>query len=249
MRFFIAVALIILVCELILAAAFLAGYFWLGGWGPGLLLLGGVLLLLILPWIGEAAVEYDSAAGQATVRLGWWGGLTFRQRPETEVRGRFFLIPWRSKKPSKPKPEPTEDSVGVQRPRRAWRLPRFSLFRAINAKQLLGLLLALGQTAHELFWGARYFSIDVEAPTQNQLADSALRNLVGCRTWGPLEFQLGDSGARRVRVRYRIALVLAAVAGLRVLVEGRPRAVVKSLRVAQHTSAVERVTSTPEEDE
>ncbi len=242
MRFFTAVALIVLVCELILAAAFLAGYFWLGGWRPGLLLLAGVLLLLILPWIGEAAVEYDSAAGQATVKLGWWGGLTIRQRAEPEVRARFFLIPWRSKKPSKP--EPTEDSVARQRPRGPLRL-----LRGVNAEQLLGLLVALGQTVHELFWGAREFSIHVEAPTQNQSADSALANIVGRRTWGPLQFQLGDSGARAVRVRYRIALLPAAVAGLRLLVEGRPRAVVKSLRATPHTATVGSTTPTPEEDE
>ena len=63
MRVLLAVALILLFLEAILAFACFAGWHWLGGWPWGAVLVAGVILLIVAPWVGELRVEFDSAAG------------------------------------------------------------------------------------------------------------------------------------------------------------------------------------------
>lgn len=84
------------ILQLLLAAAFALGLFWLDGWQWGLLLAGVLLLLIALPWLGELKVVFDSEGPKGAVRVGWWGRASFRvTERETRVLARILGIPIR----------------------------------------------------------------------------------------------------------------------------------------------------------
>lgn len=246
MRVFSITVLLVVLVEVILGLAFWAGWAWIGGWPGGVFLLAVVFLLLLLPWIGDLELDYNSRAGQTKIRLGWWGHLTAQTRPGGEVRGRFFLIPWR-KKPDKKKlkPEKAEEEERLAREKAR------GIFRvgADNFEETVRLLLAGLQAGHELLWGARDLSVAVRAPTQIEPADRALAGVVGARKLGPVELDCTASGERQVQVHYQIGLLRAALIGLHLVLEGRPRAVVSSLRSAAKAEQNSKARTEPKEAE
>lgn len=67
----------VLCIELLLAGAFALGFYWLGGVQWGLLFSGVLLLLMVLPWLGELKLVFDSAGPRGGVKVGWWGRASF----------------------------------------------------------------------------------------------------------------------------------------------------------------------------
>ncbi len=240
MRMAAAVALLVLVLELLLALAFVLGSHWVGGWRGGLLVTGAVLLLIVLPWLGDLRIWFDSAGPAATVKLAWWGRLTFRTSPKaTELRVRVLFIPWtrRTAKDEKPDAESAEQPVpeeqvegeaAAPRPRRA------TVLRRLNADTVEGITrLALSglQAANHLVWSAAEIKVRVDDVVQQETADRTLERVFGLRGVGPIDIMMAtDEGKRRVRLRYRIGLLRTALAGLQVFVEGRPMAVARSMK-------------------
>ena len=103
-----AVAAGTIIIQVLLAAAFVLGFFWLGGWQWGLLFAGIMLLLIVLPWLGDLKVVIDSDGPRGTVRIGWWGRVAFRvAATETRLLIRVLGIPIRrtmtSDKPAEPR--------------------------------------------------------------------------------------------------------------------------------------------------
>lgn len=252
-----ATALLVLAVELLIGLAFLAGWFWIGGLPGGLIFGGGVLLLLVLPWLGELAVRFDSAGPAAAVRISWWGRFSFRQTPDaSEFCVRIFGIPVR-RSSSKPSPEATGEPQAAEpsapeakaevseagkapAPSASTRAARF--MRKLNADTIEGttrMTLAGLAAANDLLWGAREIVIRLDDMTEHQIADRTLRRIFGGRSVGPLDLiVMTGEGKRRVRLRYRIGLFRVAMNALQVVVEGRP------LRLK---AAMERAKSAPED--
>lgn len=102
-----AVTLGVLIIEILLVGAFLLGFFWLDGWQWGMLFAAVMLLLIVLPWVGELKLVFDSAGPRGAVRVGWWGRASFAiAAEETRLLVRVLGIPIRRRFPSKPKEEP-----------------------------------------------------------------------------------------------------------------------------------------------
>jgi len=231
-----AVTLIILAIELVLALGFVAGLFWLGGWPGGLLIAGVALLLLVIGWAGELAVRFDSREPAAAVRVGWWGRVTLHTGADVSyVTVRVLGIPWRRRLEKKPGEEEadTREAETVQEaaaePRKETRGQ--GLLGQIDAESIEGWLRAALSglaTANDLLWSARELRVWIEGPIQRQAADRALERLFGRRAVGPADVEIVQGeGQRRVRIRYRIGLLRAALAGLQLMVDGRPMAVMR----------------------
>jgi hypothetical protein len=210
MRVLVAVALIVLFVEAVVALACFAGWHWLGGWPWGAVLVAGVILLIVAPWIGELRVEFDSGTGRAKVRAGWWGAARFTQKPP-EMRGRVLGIPFRlrARPPRERRAPPAEAKPAVARRKRprAW-----SIAQAVPA----GLQLLL-----DLLVDAREVSVQVRAPSQNAYVDAGVAGVVGKREWGPFDVTVTGTGERRIAAQYRIGLFRAALAVLYAVVQGR----------------------------
>jgi len=212
-RVFTAVTLWVLAVELLLGLGFVLGYYWLGGWQMGLLVAGVVLLLLVLPWLGELQGEYDSRSGQLCARVGWWGRVRYHRGPPALIELRLCGIPWRRRldragdakraaAPAAPQAEPAPR-------RRTWQLPPE---RAGDLGRALWAALGAG---HDLLWDARRVYVQIDAPTQHQTPDQILARVFGHRGLDPLELKLtADEQRRRVQVRYRVGLFRAAVTAL-----------------------------------
>lgn len=245
MRVLLAVALVLIILEAVLALAFWGGWVWIGGWRGGLILLAGVLLLLALPWIGDLYLDYDSMNNETRMRLSWWGRLVLRTRPTKEIRGRVFFIPWRKKLDRKTaKVEPRED-VG-RAPQVAWRFVRWG---ADNFNPVVRMLLAGLQAAHELLWESREFRVYVQAPTQLEPADRTIAGLVGDRTVGPLDLSCGGGGQRRVQVHYRTGLLRATLTLLYMALQGRLHLLASLHKSARKEAAKERLSAGHKEAE
>jgi len=236
-------ALLVLVLEALLLLAFVLGFYWLDGWRGGLLVAGAVLLVMLLPWVGELRAWFDSAGPVGTVKLAWWGRISFRAGVEaTELRGRVLFVPWRKRISRQKEKEEAETAVCAEPPSTAEaepepeaRRPRRSQWlRRLNADTVEGaarLALSGLQAANDLVWSAAEIKVRVDDIVQQETADRTLARVFGLRGVGPINIMMAtDEGKRRVRLRYRISLLRAALAGLQVLVEGRPMAVVRSMR-------------------
>ncbi len=270
MRVFVSVALVVLLLEATLILAFLAGYYWIGGWVPGALLCAIVLLLIVMPWIGDLEVLFDSAKEALDVRLAWWGSARVRLRPTVEVRGRFLLIPFtrraRARKkpvspreaehqaaePGPPTAEPRpEEPPGRRRPgRHLWRaITERITEKGLGLEKLGDLVLAAGRAAHELLWRAKDLSVVVQSPTGNDTADTAIAGFVGHRTLGPVDLKCTPRGSRRIRVFFRIGLLRAALAAFLFLVEGKPPRRASKSRRAENRGPAPRPRPTSEPTE
>lgn len=241
-------ALLVLAVELLVGLGFLAGWHWIGGLRGGLIVGGVMLLLIVLPWLGELAVRFDSAGPAAAVRISWWGRFFFRETPEaSEFCVRVFGIPFRRSKPKQP-PEPVmpaepsaaEAEAEVLEP--PARRKGASFLRKVNADTIEGVTrmgLAGLAAANDLLWGAREIVVRLDDLTEREVVDRALHRVFGARGVGPLDLivMTGD-GTRRVRLRYRIGLLRVAMNALQVFVEGQP------LRLR---AAMEETKQTPED--
>lgn len=254
-------ALLVLAVELLVGLGFLVGWYWVGGLRGGLIVGGVVLLLIVLPWLGELAVRFDSAGPAAAVRISWWGRFSFRETPEaSEFCVRVLGIPFRRTTP-KQRPEPTPEPAtpgeappveaeaeaqeapeAAQAPEMPAQHKAVSFVRKINADTIEGVTrmgLAGLAAANDLLWGAREIVIRLDDMTEREVADRALHRVFGARSVGPLDVivMTGD-GTRRVRLRYRIGLLRVAMNALQVAVEGQP------LRLK---AAMERAKQAPED--
>lgn len=225
-------ALLVFAVELLVGLAFLAGWYWVGGVRGGLIVGGVVLLLIVLPWLGEVAVRFDSAGPAATVRISWWGRFSFRETPEaSEFCVRVLGIPFRRSKPKRSRepvmpaePPAAETEAEVLEP--PTRRKAASFLRKVNVDTIEGVTrigLAGLAAANDLLWGAREIVIRLDDMTEREVADRALHRVFGARSVGPLDLivMTGD-GRCRVRLRYRIGLLRVAMNALQVAVEGQP---------------------------
>jgi len=212
MRALLAVALILVLLEAVLAFACYAGYQWLGGGLGGTLLVAAVALALVAPWIGELRVAGDSAAGTLTARFAWWGSLSVHSRPPRELCVRFLCVPlrFRAKPGKKPKI--------ARRRKRAEKKPR----GRVSAEAAARLAPAALQVLVDLLLEAREMSVHVQAPVQHPWADGVLAAAVGERRLGPVNLTVTGSGKRKVRLRYRIGLLRGTLILLYAALQGRP---------------------------
>lgn len=249
-------ALMLLVLEILLLLAFVAGSVWVGGWQGGVVLAAVILLLIALPWLGDLTVWLDSARPFARVRIGWWGAATFRgakDPPELEVR--ILGIPIRRKiTPSTKRdtetvdnieetPEPGsdeeremfEDTEREGRPEaqeKAIALQR--VWRQIDPQSVEGfsrVATAGLKAATDLIWDAHEITISVMDPTEKPIVDAAIEQTFGRRELGPLDLTLSaNSGERRILARYRIGLLRAAMSALQMAIDGRLLAFSKMMK-------------------
>lgn len=248
-----AVALLVIVFEVVIGLGFLAGFFWVGGLRGGLLVSGVLLLLIVTPWLGELRVWFDSRGPAATVKLSWWGRLTFRTLAQaTELRARLLMVPWRRRMERKPKQEPapttartaeaTAEGVPEKEPiektseRRPGR-PRTQILQAIGrmdsttAEGFSRLLAGALQAVNDLTWGAAEITVRIDDPTQEHIVDQALERVIARRELRPLDLMVVASGGdRRVRLRYRIGMLRAALAALQLIVDGRLLAFTRTMK-------------------
>jgi hypothetical protein len=244
MRMAAAVALGILVIEILLAAAFLIGLYWLGTWWWGLLLSGALLLLLSLPWLGELKLVFDSGGPRAALRVAWWGRASFHVvDDQTRAIFRILGIPFRRTiggraKPAvderedeeAPDPEdegsaPEDREADQQAPASEMRTRRKPFWQLIDVDTIEGFSRAITtalSAGNELIWDARECRVWLTAPTGSAMADTALERVFGLRAVGPIHVILtGEPQQRRVRLRYRIGLLRGALAALQMIANGR----------------------------
>ena len=208
--------------EALLALAFLAGFFWCGGWRAGLLCSASLLVLICLPWLGDLELDYDSRPGRLRLVLGWWGLVT-SESSSTPPQLRLLGIRFRPKrrKPSAPSSEPPETPAETPAP---FERARDSAgWASENFDSLVRLLLAALQASHELLWGAKELQLKVQSPVQYEWADLALAALIRERKVGPVDLQCTALGPRRIKVHYRAAMLNAALIALAFAADGRPR--------------------------
>lgn len=221
-RIFWAMVLAVLLAESLLALAFWAGYTWLGGLLPGLLLAAALLLLLVLPWLGEVRVAYDSQAQEIRVKVSWWASALVRLAEERELRLRLLGLPLRRKLGRRP-PEKTGAAPPAGRPGTSRNL----------LPQLTRFALAALEAANEVAWATKELTVIANAPAQSEVLDQVIAGALGTRATGPLTLQVRPEGRRRLQVRYRIGLFTLASAALFVLLQGRARRLKRSLQAAR----------------
>ncbi len=209
MRVLATVAVILLLLEALLAFACYAGYFWLGGGLWGTVLVVGVILLIIAPWIGEMRVEMNSQEGRLAARLGWWFSLRATQKPrETRMRIVFIPLRLRPQPRAKKPPSPPEEAPRKRRTRP-------------SAESIIQMIPAALQALVDLLWEAREVSVRVQAPVQYPYVDAGIVGVVGERHWGPLDLTTTATGDRAVSVRYRAGLLRTTLTVLYALIQGR----------------------------
>ena len=244
----------VLILEILIAGAFLLGFFWLDGWQWGLIFSGVMLLLIVLPWAGELKMVFDSDGPRGAARLGWWGRASFAVgESATQVVVRVLGVPIRRRIPKKPakkaEPEPeaprdeaepavaeetpkAEPPVKREKPTRAAEMAK--LWRRIDSETIEGFCRALGSAmaaSCELLWGAEEIRVSVQDPVGQDLADSALEQVIGCRRVGPLDVTVTSGpGERRVRAVYRIGLLRALLAGAQMAIDGRLPELMKRMK-------------------
>lgn len=248
MRMTAAVAVGVLILEALLAGAFLLGFYWLGGWRWGLLFSGVFLLLLLLPWLGELKLVFDSTGPRGAARIGWWGRVSFAQRESaTDLVVRILGIPMRrslerkqarEKKADREEREPPPEfepaameGVAEEHAREAAESPtkparqKVAIWQRIDSETIEGLCRVIGSglgASCELIWGAEEIRVSVQDPTKNAMVDSTIEQVFGRRQVGPADVSVvtGESG-RRVRAVYRIGLLRMVLASAQVVIDGR----------------------------
>jgi len=218
-RVFSASLLCLVILQVILALVFWAGYTWIGGVVPGALLTAAVLILIVLPWVGELTVVYDSRTQEMNVKAAWWGSARVRFADPRELRLRVCGLPYRRRlaKAAQPVQGPT---------------PNRAEWARQNLPGLLRFALAALQAANEITLATKQMTVTLNAPTQIDVLDQILAGVIGRRTLGPFTAQALPEGHRRVRVHYRVALRTVAAAGLCVLLLGRARKLLWSWQAA-----------------
>jgi len=237
-RVFTAVVIWVLLVELVLGLAFWAGTAWLGGWQMGMLMAGAVLLLMLLPWLGELSGSYDSKGNAAQLRIGWWGTFSFTQEPEQLIEVRVIGIPWRRKLKSKEEAEEEakaaeategeEKKPAAKKDKKKWRLGPENIADATRA------VFAALAGSTDLMWDAREIHCRVDAPTGQATADDVIARVWDHRGVGPVDLKAtpGD-GTRRVRARYRIGLFRAMIIMMIAVFQSRMMAVARSGRSSE----------------
>lgn len=241
-----AVTLGILIIEALLAGAFILGFYWLDGIQWGLLFSGVMLLLIVLPWLGELKVVFDSVGPRGALKVGWWGRVSFARREDgSHVLVRVLGIPIRrriekkrehaeetAREEREPPPEfepaaaeglaaeaaPEPAEVKVKGARPSW-------WKRIDSETIEGfcrvIASGLGATC-ELVWGADEIRVSVQDPTEREAADAVIEQVFGRRQAGPADITLSHGPCeRRIRAVYRIGLLRAVLAGAQVLIDGR----------------------------
>jgi hypothetical protein len=202
--------LLLIIVELILVLAFVAGYHYSHDWRIGLLTLGVTLFVLTVPWVGEARLQYDSAGGQLDAAFGWWGRILIRQAPEPIRRLRILGIPLNlGKKPRQRKPRVVAD------------LQQAARWTGENFDDLVRLALSALKAGHELAWEAKELRVRVQSPVQTPAIDQAFSYIVGHRRLGPADIEVTAGGSRRVQVWYRGDMLQAGLLGLTVVADVR----------------------------
>ena len=75
---------------------------------------------------------------------------------------------------------------------------------------------------NDLIWGADEIRVWVHNPSEKEMADAAIEQVIGSRGAGPVHLIMtAGSGGRRVRALYRISLLRAALAGAQMALDGR----------------------------
>ncbi|MGC9317046.1 MAG: hypothetical protein ACP5KN_03290 [Armatimonadota bacterium] len=241
MRMTLTVALIVLLVETVLVLAVVAGAHWIGGWEGGALVGGLVLLAMVLPWLGDLTVVGDSALPAVRVKLGWWGRITVREEAgERQLQLRLLGIPWRRRlarqptepEPAEPKPEPPEAEERI--PEAAAKAGRPRWWRQVDADTVEGagrLGISALRAACDLVWDAHEIVVVVSDPVQRERVDRAIQGVFGRRAVGPVDLTLSHRGhSRRVRLRYRIGLLRAALTALQIVVDGRAIAFARRMK-------------------
>ncbi len=210
-RLFVVGMMLLLVAEVVAAVFFLAGYFWIGGWWWGVILaVAAVLIFVILPWVGEFVLDFDSRPQEWKVKLSWWGRVQVRGKEAPELRLRLFgILSYRKKLTPKSEAAPSEPKPDLKR------------FARHNVPALLRALLAALQVADEVVWGARALTLTINAPTETDVVDQIVAGIIGTRPLGPIQLRVLPEGPRRVRLLYRIPMRTIVAAGLYLLVMGR----------------------------
>lgn len=216
MRIFWVTALLVVALEALLAGVFLIGYFTIGGWLAGVLLALGVLLLLLLPWLGDLVVDYSLADERVAVKLAWWGRAVFAGRHEPELRLRFLGLPYRRKMPRKPEPKaPSKRKLVYWAHLAGW--------AKAHLEQLGRLLLSSVDAGHLLFWQARELRVEAANISGKPAVERVIERLFHRFTAGPLQLQYLAGERRRLEFHYRIRMWKVGQAGLYLLLQGQPK--------------------------
>ncbi len=239
-----AVALLVVILEVLLVLSYLAGLTWVGGVRGGLLVSGVLLLVIVGPWLGDLRVWFDSAGPAGTVRLSWWARVTFRTLADaSEVRVRFLMIPWRRRMQRKPKDKPREqpEAEPAERPAPRKRAARVGeALRRVDAQTVEDVSRVLGaglQALNELTWGATEMTVRIDDLAQQEIADRSLERIMGRRELGPIDLMVAASGGdRRVRLRYRISMLRLGLAALQMMVDGRVIALATTMKRKKQTA-------------
>jgi len=244
----------VLIIEALLAGAFVLGFYWLDGWQWGMLFSAVLLLLIVLPWLGELKLVFDSEGPKGAVKIGWWGRVSFAQGKKA---GRLVIrvlgIPIRRTVGEKKEaakaaptgepppefepaaeaglaeertPEPTEEKAPAKKEPSWWQKVDSETVEAFC--RIIGS--SLGATC-ELVWGADEIRVSVQDPAEQAVADAIIEQVFGRRQIGPADVMIttGDCH-RRVRALYRIGLLRAALAGVQVVIDGRAREFAKLMK-------------------
>jgi hypothetical protein len=264
-----AVTVAVLIIEALLAGAFALGFYWLGGFEWGLLFSGVMLLLIVLPWLGELKVVFDSCGPRGGVKVGWWGRASFVQREDVgHLVVRVLGIPIRrtmgaegeeaepeapsAARPPPPEPElepATEEGPAEERAaepsahEEEIEARDKSWWKQIDSETVEGFCRvigsALGATC-ELVWGAEEIRVSVQDPAEHATADALIAEVFGRREVGPADVALSiGPGERRVRAIYRIGLLRAALAGVQVMIDGRVRKFAKQMKSKKQKACAE----------
>ena len=232
MRVLVALTVIVILSEVLLGLAFWAGYYLVGGWAGGVIFSGGLVLLVLLPWVGTLEANYDTEGHRLDMRLSWWGRLMVQRAPEPEVRAWALGIPWRKKLEAKGPPEEAEAEHAEQEAsadhHRGWR----QQLGGMDLQDMTRLVPAALQALTDLLWEARELEVKVQAPTGNDLADTAIAAVVGHRGLGPLDLKCTGTGDRRVHTHFRIGMLRAGLALLYLAIQARPLQLAMKARAA-----------------
>jgi hypothetical protein len=230
MRMARAVTLLVLIIEALVGGAFALGFYWLGGWQWGLLFSGVMLLLILLPWLGDLKIVFDSVGPKGAVKVGWWGRASFVDRKDaTHLVVRVLGIPIR-RRMEKVEEEPVEEPVSedlsetdvppTAEPAGEEDLPeedsgeelevqseagveRAPWWKRVDSETVDAFCRVIGSAlgaSCELVWGAEELRVSVQDPAEHEVADTVIEQVFGRRQVGPADIAVTNGPCKR-RVR------------------------------------------------